>query len=181
MRQAAPAAPIQTRYVSCADTAKLVRQALAKAFPGVRFSVRSKTYSGGASIDVRWTDGPAPARVDAVVQAYRGADFDASQDLKVYRNNVALEDGKPVRVRYCADFIFTQRNYSRRMMERVGRAMAEKWGCAVPEIREEKDGSAYFAEDFYVPNACDWFIALAHRERHAQNGPIPGRKKAGAR
>lgn len=35
------------RYLSCAETAKLVRQALKEAFPGVKFGVRSSTYSGG--------------------------------------------------------------------------------------------------------------------------------------
>lgn len=46
-------------YLSAADTAKLVRVALKRSFPGTRFSVRSKTYSGGASIDVSWMDPPA--------------------------------------------------------------------------------------------------------------------------
>ncbi len=43
-------------YFSAADTAKLVRAALKRSFPGTRFSVRSKTYSAGASIDVSWMD-----------------------------------------------------------------------------------------------------------------------------
>lgn len=41
-----------TKYLSCAETAKLIRQALKEAFPDMKFGVRSKTYSGGASIDV---------------------------------------------------------------------------------------------------------------------------------
>ena len=41
-----------TKYFTCAETAKLIRQSLKEAFPGVKFSVRSSTYSGGASIDV---------------------------------------------------------------------------------------------------------------------------------
>lgn len=53
-----------TTYVGLADTAKMVRKALAKRFPGVKFYVRSKSYAGGASIDVYY-DGldhyePAP-------------------------------------------------------------------------------------------------------------------------
>ena len=44
------------RYISLADTAKLVRAALAANFPGTKFYVRSDSYSGGASIDV-WYDG----------------------------------------------------------------------------------------------------------------------------
>ena len=42
----------EVRYLTCAETAKLARAALKQAFPGVRFSVRSDTYAGGASIHV---------------------------------------------------------------------------------------------------------------------------------
>ncbi len=50
-------------YLSCADTAQLVRAALEQAFPRQKFSVRSHTYAGGASIDISWTDGPQTGRV----------------------------------------------------------------------------------------------------------------------
>ena len=69
-----------TKYLSCADTAKLVRKALKEAFPGVKFSVRSDTYSGGASIRVRWVDGPADCQVEPVVSAFQGGYFDAATD-----------------------------------------------------------------------------------------------------
>lgn len=39
-------------YLSVADTAKLIRKDLAKLWPDVKFYVRSKSYSGGASINV---------------------------------------------------------------------------------------------------------------------------------
>ena len=57
-----------SEYVSVADTAKLVRSALKQAFPGVKFSVRSTSYSGGSSVRVGWTDGPQSAEVDKVAQ-----------------------------------------------------------------------------------------------------------------
>ncbi len=80
-------------YLTCAETAKLVRAALKKAFPGVTFSVRSKTYSGGASIDVGWTDGPEPADVEKVTGIYTGARFDGSIDLKTHTYHWLLPDG----------------------------------------------------------------------------------------
>jgi len=43
-----------TEYLSCADTARLIRAALARSFPGTKFSVRSSVYTGGASIRVRY-------------------------------------------------------------------------------------------------------------------------------
>ena len=42
----------QARDLSVAETAKVIRATLKPRFPGVRFSVRSKSYSGGASIDI---------------------------------------------------------------------------------------------------------------------------------
>lgn len=73
----------EREWISCADTAKLVRQALKRAFPAVKFSVRSDSYAGGASIRVRWEDGPTSVQVDAVTGVFAGADFDGMVDLKV--------------------------------------------------------------------------------------------------
>ena len=55
-------------WLSTAETAKLVRKALKKAFPGMKFSVRSSNYANGSSIDVSWTDGPTMKAVDEVVR-----------------------------------------------------------------------------------------------------------------
>lgn len=126
-------------YLSCAETAKLIRAALKRAFPGAKFSVRSNTYSGGASIDIGWTDGPIPAEVEAVTGAYSGADFDGMIDLKTYNDSWLLPDGSvafastpgtvgsrgvipaadnpaPVpgarRVHFGADYVFAQRDVS---------------------------------------------------------------------
>lgn len=80
-------------YISCADTAKLVRQALKAAFPGVKFSVRSSVYSGGASIDVRWTDGPLRKEVEPIAKQYQGSDFDGMIDMKVSSSHYLRPDG----------------------------------------------------------------------------------------
>jgi len=100
-------------YLSCAETAKLLRQALKATFPGCKFSVRSDTYSGGASIDVHWTDGPTDGDVDAICQLYRGATFDGMQDLKEYHSTLlAGPDGDVRHVHFGADFVFTNRTLS---------------------------------------------------------------------
>lgn len=38
---------MSNKYISCKDTAVMMRKALKEAFPGVKFSVRSDVYSGG--------------------------------------------------------------------------------------------------------------------------------------
>jgi hypothetical protein len=82
-----------TRYLSVAETAKLIRQQLKREFPVTRFSVRSSSYSMGASITVRWTDGPTCKAVDPVAQSYRGAEFDGMIDMKTGHTSWLMPDG----------------------------------------------------------------------------------------
>lgn len=72
-------------YVNVTATATHIRAALRRAFPKTKFSVHSKKYAGGASIDIGWTDGPTRESVDAVVAPFAGAEFDGMQDLKTHR------------------------------------------------------------------------------------------------
>jgi hypothetical protein len=103
----------ERRYLSCAETAKLVRKALRAEFPGVKFSVRSSTYAGGTSIDVRWLDGPTAGRVDQVLDLYSGATFDGMVDLKSYHDSLLVdEDGRIEFVHFGADFVHSQRELS---------------------------------------------------------------------
>ena len=81
-------------YISCADTAKLIRQAIKEAFPGVKFSVRSHVYSGGASITVEWLDGPNEQQVETVTNRFEASYFDGSIDFK--GSIFHTLDGKPV-------------------------------------------------------------------------------------
>lgn len=100
-------------YVSPADTAKLLRAALKRDFPGVKFSVTSKRYAGGASINVSWVDGPRSADVDKVAQRYSGASFDGMVDLKSYHESWLRDaDGEPQRVHFGADYVFCHRTIS---------------------------------------------------------------------
>lgn len=136
----------QKTYYSCAETAQFLRKALAGFFPGVRFSVRSKTYSGGASIRVIWTDGPTDAAVRRVCRTFEGADFDGMQDLKSYR---AVEF-RGQRVHFGADFIFPERELSpaaealvtARAAQLSGRPLAQWHG------RPERFGQAANEFDF---------------------------------
>lgn len=97
-----------TKYLSCAETAKLVRQALKESFPGVKFSVRSDVYSGGASIRVRYLDGPALGMVESVAKFFEGAYFDGMIDYKGSRTHKL--DGELVHLG--ANFVFVDRDHS---------------------------------------------------------------------
>lgn len=112
-----------TKYFSCAETAKLVRQSLKEAFPGVKFSVRSSTYSGGASIDVSWTDGPNAVQVESITKGYKAAYFDGSIDYQ--RSIHHMMDGE--RVRFGADYITSTRHYSDIAVERAIASVSRRY------------------------------------------------------
>lgn len=124
---------MEKKYISCADTAKLLRAALKTAFPTTKFSVKSHVYSGGASIRVIWTDGPTSKQVEGIANNYQGADFDGMQDLKTYRT--AMVDGQPVR--YGADYIFCNRELSQEFRVSVARRVAANfWPAKADEWAE---------------------------------------------
>lgn len=73
---------------SYAVGAKNMRKELERAFPGVKFSCRSKSYSGGCSIHASWTDGPTEAQASPIVDKYQECDFDGMDDSTSYRHSV---------------------------------------------------------------------------------------------
>ena len=143
------------RYLTCPHTAKLIRAALKRAFPRVKFSVRSSTYAGGASICVAWTDGPTVPTVRTITSPYAGADFDGMIDMKFSVTTWLLPDGSATHahspgtgdqhgsisgydhakphpnaelIHTGADYVFCNRSYSV-PYERVGRNL-----CALQHI-----------------------------------------------
>lgn len=119
-------------YLSCADTAKLLRSTLKQQFPNVRFSVRSSTYAGGASIDVRWTDGPTQKRVQQVCDLWKGATFDSSTDMKNYHTTLLTTPSGFEEVSLGADYIFAKRDrspsFDAELLAEMRRYL-ESWAC----------------------------------------------------
>lgn len=102
-------------YFSCAEVARLVRAALKESFPEIKFSVRSNTYSMGASITVMWDDGPSEHQVESVTAVFSGSRFDGMDDLKTSVKHVV--DGAVVR--FAADSIHVSRHYSDTLVQRA--------------------------------------------------------------
>ncbi|HET6494549.1 MAG TPA: LPD29 domain-containing protein [Thermoleophilia bacterium] len=166
-------ATLHKEYFTCAETARLVRKALKRDFPGVRFTVHSKTYAGGASVDVKWTDGPTTAEVKPLLDSFEGAGFDGMIDLKFYIQHY-VRDGEILGTRSAgtvgnagvypawddgpfegaelvhlgADFIFGERDYSPAFLERMIDETCDYWGIAdKPAVTVSKyGGSAYIGQ-----------------------------------
>ena len=64
-----------------ARAAKMMKQELKKAFPSIKFSIRSASFSGWNSVHVEWLDGPIYDAVNAIVDKYQEGHFDGMQDM----------------------------------------------------------------------------------------------------
>lgn len=84
------------RYIDAAETAKLVRGHLRRTFPDVKFSVRTRRYAGGASVDISWTDGPTDPEVRQATRPYAGKGFDGSIDMEYHYGAWLEPDGTVV-------------------------------------------------------------------------------------
>jgi hypothetical protein len=107
-----------TRYVTHAETNKLIRAALRDAFPGIKFSIRG---TGGNATHISWTDGPNPKTVDEVARRYEGMTFDGMQDLASPIHEIV--DG--IRTHYGASYVFTRREHSPEILEEARSIIAD--------------------------------------------------------
>ncbi|MBA3921284.1 MAG: hypothetical protein H0X31_06105 [Nostocaceae cyanobacterium] len=157
-----------TKYISTADTAKVIRQELKKHFTGVKFSVRSKSYSGGASIDIDWTDGPAEKEVEAIVDQFKGSTFNSSEDLKSTR--YSTWNGETVR--WGSDFVFTHRSFSKDFFEKVASEVANEYGFEIPEVKvdcvvvsgKQRFSSPYIEKTEFLHSSCETLADMVYRE-----------------
>lgn len=133
----------EPRTISTTDTAKLIRAALKDAFPAIKFSVISRKYAGGASIDVTWTDGPVASVVEKITDRFRGADFDGMTDSK----NYVTHEVKGVRVHYRADFVFAKRSFSADAMQTAADVVAGRKGVTAPRVIPETRLCCAYLED----------------------------------
>jgi hypothetical protein len=140
---------IESKYLTCAESAKEIRKALKFHFPGVKFSVRSSEYSMGASVSVRWTDGPTVDAVERVTQRFEGKSFNGSDDSTIYlRSTEVDENGKVLEVSHGSDYVDCHRSFSTAFYTDVARIVCAVYDVEMPEIvPAEKHGSAYAKHD----------------------------------
>ena len=162
----------QTKYMDVTAVAKLVRRSLKEAFPDVKFSVRSKSYSGGSSIRVRWTDGPSEPEVKAVVERFEGGYVDGMTDYK----GGYVHELNGERVDFLCDFIFTERKFSREAYSQALEHVWEMWGSGpIPKLSGGAAGYWDLDPDPYLENAEAALHDLIYRElRERSFGEYPG-------
>lgn len=116
-------------FISATNVAKMIRKGLKESFPGVKFSVVTDKYAGGASIRLQWENGPSPAMVEKLVKVYQsdgGGNMDDSR-----KHNEQFLDGEPIILG--SDFVFCTRDLSEDIVQEQMAAAATALGIAPPE------------------------------------------------
>jgi len=108
------------KLTEAAQAAKLIKAELKKAFPSVKFSVRSSNYAGGDSVHVNWTNGPTRDAVTEITDKYQYGHFDGMIDLYEYSNNI---EGLPQ-----AKYVLEQRTISDDVYEAKKAEIAKEFG-----------------------------------------------------
>lgn len=86
-----------------------MRIELKKVFPGVKFSVTSTN----SSVRISWEDGPCERAVARIANRHKGGHFDGMTDSYVSEKSPWAEAFG------CADYIFTERNFSDDLLDRM--------------------------------------------------------------
>jgi hypothetical protein len=135
-----PAAPVRADY-SLTETTQVVRYLLGQAFPGVKFSVRSQSYSMGCCIHVDWADGPTEKQVNPLLNRFNHKGFDGMTD-STYYNPPLLWRGQ--KVTFHVDSVRGRRLYSAALLRDAAEHVSLKTG--LPELRELSKSHTVAAE-----------------------------------
>lgn len=106
--------PVSEKNNSLVAAAKNIRIELSKAFPGIKFSVKTRRFSGGSSIDVKWTDGPTTKQVDEIIERYEAGSFDGMTDCYDYRKDHAWTDAFG-----SGKYVHSTRDYSPELVQKA--------------------------------------------------------------
>lgn len=127
-------------YAGAAFAAANMRAELKKAFPGVKFSIRSKSFSGGDSIDVHWTDGPITSDVERIADKYSAGSFNGMEDLYEYSQSAwtaVFGDAK---------YVHCSRHHTVEALKDAVREVCMEYGWELFKV-EESNGLGYIPSD----------------------------------
>ena len=111
---------------TAAICASAIRAELKKAFPNVKFSVKSANFANGDSVHIDYVDGIARKDVEAITNKYQYGHFDGMIDCYEHSNT---RDDLPAQ----AKFVFVTREFSVETSRKLMLKLAEKYGIAPQE------------------------------------------------
>lgn len=127
----------------CVTAAKNIRIELKRAFPKLKFSVRSESFAGGNAIRISWTDGATEAQVSEITNKYSGGSFDGMTDCYNYESDTWTESFGS------AKYISTSRAVSDELVARVLADLKAQYntinGEEIPTVAEYQKGDAFYS------------------------------------
>jgi len=120
------------RYRDRIIGAKNIRNDLKKHFPGIKFSVKGSSFSGGNSINVDWVDGPTNDEVNELIKKYQKGSFNGMEDIYEYDSscfNVVFGGAK---------YVMGQRSISKEVIIKVAKEWVENFS---PETMMDEHGN----------------------------------------
>ena len=123
-----------------AAAAVAIRAELKAAFPGVKFQVRSSSFSMGEDVRVSWLDGPRLSEVNAIIGRYQYGHVDCMQDL--YEDDNVQSDIPQ------AKYVSAQRELSIARAQELAAQYAAARGCTINVIEK----GSYWTADWASPS-----------------------------
>lgn len=121
-----------------AVAAKNLRKILKRELPGVKFSVTISRFSGGNSMDVRWTDGPTSDAVSEFSELFSAGSFNGQDDCYTYSRAAFAE------LFGSAKYIRTSRDCSDALVSKAIAELAEEYApAAAPTVEDYRNGDAW--------------------------------------
>lgn len=118
------------KYITAAETNKLIRAQLSKLYPSTTFRVH--LTSGGNSARVEWWDGPTMAEVKAITGHFEGATFDGMEDLESSVTGTHPDTGESVH--FGTKYINEERRYSLAFLTNIAQQVCNERGQPMPTI-----------------------------------------------
>lgn len=139
------------------ERAKEIRKELKIKFPGVKFSVRTKKYSGGSSISVSWIDFPTAAAVEEITNKYKSVRYDE------YTGEI-LSGGNT--------YIHTYNTWSEEMETEIKENLIKKYGIEFYNEHIEGYDFYRYAREIYQDMYKDTLIQNTEVEEAAEGKKV---------
>ena len=145
--------------------AKNMRIELKHAFPGHKFSVRSKSFSMGNSVDVSWVDGPTEKEVEAIIGKYQYGHYNVMEDIhESISTDFHDKHGS-------TKFAHGSRSLSYDAELQVLQLISDKYGVSLGEMNITQEPSwcgkyikAKYNYNLRVEARGEWLSTLVHQE-----------------
>ena len=127
-----------------AEVAKLLRKELKEKYPGIKFMVRSRSFTGGNDVNIDYTNGVPADEIRKLCHKYEGGSFDGMTDMYNYNYDKTGPTAK---------YIFVNRSISDDVWEKTKKELAYSRG--ITDINDENIWQDKFGM---------WASVAVHRE-----------------